>query len=112
LDNKRWVKRQRKRIPLRFGVEAPNKIAFTDDITREGLFIRSALAVVPGTRLKVELTTPEGNILLDAEVRWAKRIPPHMVNKLKGGMGLRILAFHAGAELYQQICDLLYGREG
>jgi hypothetical protein len=111
LDN-RWKKRQRKRIPLRYGTDAPTKIAFTDDITREGLFIRTALAINPGTRLKVEMSPSEGTILLDAEVRWAKKIPPNMLHKLKGGMGLKIVAFHAGEEIYRQICETLYGREG
>jgi hypothetical protein len=111
LADKRWVKRQRKRIPLRYGIDAPSKVAFTDDITREGLFIRSAVVLNPGTCLKVELSPPEGNILLEAEIRWARKIPPNMLHKLKGGMGVRILAFHAGEDLYRMICDTLYGRE-
>jgi hypothetical protein len=111
VKDKRWKKRQRKRIALRYGVEAANKIAFTDDITREGLFIRTALAANPGTRLLVELNPPEGRVVLEGEVRWAKKIPPHMLHKLKGGMGLKIIAFHEGEALYLQICDTLYGRD-
>jgi len=106
-----WKKRLRKRIPVRFGIEAPSKIAFTDNVTHEGLFIQSALVVNPGTRLLVELTPPEGTILLEAEVRWAKKIHPHLLHKLKGGIGLKILAFREGKRLYQQICDTLYGRD-
>ena len=110
-DKRYGVKRKHKRIPLRFGTDAPGKIAFTDDITHEGLFIRTGLVVAPGTRLVVELSPPEGNILLQAEVRWAKRIPPQMLHKMKGGMGVRILAFQDGETLYHQICDALYGRD-
>jgi hypothetical protein len=106
-----WKKRLRKRIPVRFGIEAPSKIAFTDNVTHEGLFIQSALVVNPGTRLLVELTPPEGTILLEAEVRWAKKIHPHLLHKLKGGIGLKILAFREGKLFYQQICDTLYGRD-
>lgn len=79
-------KRQRKRIPLRYGIDTPGKIAFTDDISHEGLFIRTALALKPGTRLIVELTPPEGTIHLQAEVRWAKKVPSQMLHKLKGGL--------------------------
>ena len=106
-----WKKRLRKRIPVRFGVDAPSKIAFTDNVTRGGLFIQSALVVNPGTRLLVELTPPEGKIVLEAEVRWAKKIHPHMLHKLKGGIGLKILAFKEGEGVYQQVCDALYGRD-
>lgn len=110
-DKRYGVKRKLKRIPLRFGTDAPGKIAFTDDITHEGLFIRTGLVVAPGTRLVVELSPPEGNILLQAEVRWTKRIPPQMLHKMKGGMGVRILAFQDGETLYHRICDALYGRD-
>ena len=112
MTDKRWKKRQRKRIPLRYGSDAPVKVAFTDDITHEGLFIRTAMPLNPGTRLLVELTPPEGSIVLEGEVRWGKRVPPQMLHKLKGGMGLRILAFRSGRELYLRICDALYGRGG
>jgi hypothetical protein len=110
LADKRWVTRQHKRITLRYGIDEPNKVAFTDDVTREGLFIRSAVVVNPGTRLKVELSPAEGQILLEAEVRWARKIPPQMLHRLKGGMGVKILVFHAGEDLYRMICDTLYGR--
>jgi hypothetical protein len=111
MTDKPWKKRLRKRIPVRFGVEAPTKIAFTDNVTREGLFIQSALVVKPGTQLLVELTPPEGKVLIEAEVRWAKKIHPHMLHKLKGGIGLRILAFREGEETYRQVCDALYVRD-
>lgn len=109
-DKRYGVKRKLKRITLRYGTDSPGKIAFTDDITHEGLFIRTALVVAPGTRLVVELSPPEGRILLQAEVRWAKRIPPRMLHKMKGGMGVRILAFQDGETIYHRICDALYGR--
>ena len=111
MADKRWKKRQRKRIALRFGVDAASKIGFTDDITREGLFIRTALVFNPGTRLQVELDPPEGRIVLEGEVRWAKRVPPQMIQKIKGGMGLSILSFKEGQAVYQQICDILYSRD-
>lgn len=111
MKDQRWKKRQRKRIPLRYGVEAANKIAFTDDITREGLFIRTAQVANPGTRLLVELSPPAGKVVLMGEVRWAKKIPPNMLHKLKGGMGVKILVFHEGEAIYLQVCDALYGRD-
>ncbi len=107
-NERRGNKRQRKRIPLRYGTDAPNKVAFTDDVTREGLFVRSSLVAAPGTRLILEMTPPEGKIVLVAEVRWAKNIPPALLSKLKGGMGLKIVAFLEGEAIYQQICDAMH----
>jgi hypothetical protein len=98
-------------MPLRYGLDAPDKIAFTDDLSSEGLFIRTGMAAKPGTRLVVEISLPEGNILLDAEVRWAKKVPPQMLHKLKGGMGLKIVGFRSGQEIFKRICDTLYGHE-
>jgi hypothetical protein len=34
-----------------------------------------------------------------------------MLHKLKGGIGLKILAFREGEETYRQVCDALYGRD-
>jgi hypothetical protein len=79
MAEKRTVKRRRKRIPLRFGIDSTERLAFTEDITREGFFIHSAL------------------------------VPATMLHKLKGGMGVKILSFQEGEHAYCAICDALYG---
>jgi hypothetical protein len=57
----------------------------------------------------LELTPPEGKIILLAEVRWAKKVPPALLSKLKGGMGLKIVAFKEGESIYQKICEAMGG---
>lgn len=109
MADKRNHNRRRKRIPLRYGIDGPIKVAFTDDITREGLFIRTALVAPPGAKLHIELVLPTGKVACLAEVRWIRKIPPQMLNKLKGGMGVKFISFQAGADVYQQLCDQLYG---
>lgn len=111
MAEKRFVKRRGKRIKLYFGVDAPTRLAFTEDITREGLFIRTPLVANPGTLVKLELHPPEGVIQLMAEVRWGKKVPPQLLHKLKGGMGVKILAFQAGQEIYENLCTTLYGEK-
>jgi hypothetical protein len=111
LAEKRFVKRRGKRIKLYFGVDSPNRMAFTEDITREGLFIRTALVSNPGTQIKVELNPPEGAVQLVAEVRWGKKVPPQLLHKMKGGMGMKILAFQSGEEIYEKLCATLYGEK-
>jgi hypothetical protein len=109
MQDKRNNNRRRKRIPLRYSLEGLTRVAFTDDITREGMFIRSVHVAVPGTRLQVELDLPGGKVALVAEVRWSRKVPPAMLQKLKGGMGMKILAFQSGVQFYRDLCDELYG---
>ncbi|MDT8440305.1 MAG: PilZ domain-containing protein [Desulfuromonadales bacterium] len=109
MAEKRFATRRGKRIKLLFGVDAPTRMAFTEDITREGLFIRTPLVIKTGTHVKVELHSPEGPIKLVAQVRWGKKIPQQLLHTLKGGMGLKIIAFQAGEEIYENLCTELYG---
>jgi hypothetical protein len=105
-------RRHRKRISLKFGTEKAEKFGFTDDITHEGLFIRSAIVVKPGTTLNVEIDHPDGLIALIAEVRWAKKVPAYVINKMKGGMGLQIKSFLSGEDVYRSMCDELVLQRG
>lgn len=105
MAEKRIQKRIRKRLAVRFGTDDLCRVGFTEDISDEGLFLKSAVVFNPGTRLKVELTVPGGEIiLLEGVVAWAKKIPPAMIRRLKGGMGIQILLFHHGDELFRLLC--------
>lgn len=108
----RYKKRHRKRISVNFGIESVAKYGFTDDINHDGLFIRSAVVVKPGVIIKVEIKQPQGLIALNGEVRWAKKVPPNVLHKLKGGMGVQIKSFLAGEDLYYALCDELVAQRG
>jgi hypothetical protein len=108
----RYKKRHRKRISLNFGISTAEKFGFTDDIHRDGLFIRSAVCAKPGVTIKVEIKHESGLIALLGEVRWAKKVPANFLNKLKGGMGVQILSFLSGEELYHALCDELDEKRG
>ena len=108
----RYKKRHRKRISLNFGISKAEKFGFTDDINHDGLFIRSAVCAKPGVTIKVEIRHDSGLIALLGEVRWAKKIPPNVLHKLKGGMGVRIISFLSGEELYHALCDELVEQRG
>ena len=108
----RFKKRHRKRISVNFGIDKIEKFGFTDDITHDGLFIRSAVVVKPGVTIKVEIKHPQGLIALIGEVRWGKKIPPNVLHKLKGGMGVQIKSFVTGEELYHTLCDELVAQRG
>lgn len=103
----RYKKRHRKRISLNFGISKAEKFGFTDDINHDGLFIRSSVCAKPGVTIKVEINHESGLIALLGEVRWAKKVPANILHKLKGGMGVQIISFLSGEELYHSLCDEL-----
>ncbi|GAB4550987.1 MAG: PilZ domain-containing protein [Geothermobacteraceae bacterium] len=111
-DN-RTQPRHRKRIQVRYGVDSPSRIAFTEDVSDEGFFIKSALVQKPGTILQIELVTPAGDtVRLEGRIRWAKKVPPNLLTRVKGGMGIKIRQFIEGEEAYRALCADLNERFG
>jgi hypothetical protein len=110
--NARDTKRHRKRLSLKFGIEAPTRVAFTEDISRFGMCIKTASVSPPGSRLKIELTLPDGNLVkIEGIVVWAKKVPPNMINLIKKcGMGLKFTKIDAGEGVFENLCDELYMR--
>ena len=96
------IKRQRKRLTLRFGTERPEKIGFTEDISREGIFIKAVYPYPKNTKLNIELTTPDNNIIkIEGVVMWAKKVPVNLMQFVKkGGMGIRIIRISEGEDIY------------
>lgn len=104
-NDKRRIRRRRKRLSLKFGVESASRVGFTDDISATGLFIKSAIVQNPRTVLKIELTAPSGEVVVfTGRVMWAKRVPPGLLRRLKGGMGIHIIDFQGGEETYRLLC--------
>lgn len=102
--------RHRKRVSVRFGTDQTNRIAFTDDISAQGFFIKSGIVLNPGTLLQVELTLPDQSVVqLEARVRWAKKVPPSMIRRIRGGMGMKIHRFLQGESAYRDFCVELDG---
>ena len=104
--DKRDETRQNRRFQLRFGLEQPpDKLGFTEDISETGIFVRSPQVIQPGKLLFVEiLLKDDSTILLKGRIMWAKRVPQNLMNKVKGGMGVRILNFELGEAEYREIC--------
>ncbi|OGW50485.1 MAG: hypothetical protein A2078_16020 [Nitrospirae bacterium GWC2_57_9] len=102
MADKRDTKRQQKRLTLRFGKERPEKFGFTEDISRNGLFIKTVSPYSPNTRVYIDIITPDkGIIRVEGTVRWIKRAPAtlvHMVNKC--GMGIMITQIKEGKDKY------------
>ena len=103
----RYKKRHRKRISFNFGINKAEKFGFTDDVNHDGLFIRSAVCAKPGVTIKVEIKHESGLIVFLGEVRWSKKVPANILHKLKGGMGVQIISFLSGEEIYHALCNEL-----
>lgn len=106
MPENRQQKRHRKRLQIKYGVNGSMRMAFTEDVSDEGFFIRTAIIHSPDSDLKIELTTPANEcILIEGRVRWAKRVPPNLLRIAKGGMGIRITRFLDGEVAYRRLCE-------
>jgi Tfp pilus assembly protein PilZ len=104
MADKRFTTRVRRRLSLRFGQEKPVRMAFTEDITTDGLFIKTTNLYRPGTEVIIELIMPdEARVTLLGMVRWSKKVPPNMIHLVKkAGMGIKILSFSTGENDFRQ----------
>ncbi len=112
MADKRDKKRLRKRLTLRFGITQPTRIAFTEDISPEGMFIKTTNISAPGSTVLIDIDIQENlTVSLEARVMWAKKVPPQMIHLVrKSGMGVRITRFTSGEEHYLKLCQELHNR--
>jgi len=112
MPEKRDTKRMNKRLAIRFGTDAPTRLAFTEDVSAHGLFIKTTNLCTPGTRIHIELTLPgDDAVFLEGMVRWTKKVPPQAIHLVKkSGMGVMITKFIAGESAYREFIAGLHSR--
>jgi len=100
MSEKKHLKRYIKSLRVRYGLEKPEKLAFTEDISMTGLSIRTHEVVKPGSVIATEVyLTDDTKIQLQGCVTWAKKLPPAMVGETKkAGMGIKIVEFLSDGE--------------
>ncbi len=110
MSEKRDIKRKRKRLKIRFGIDYPKRIAFTEDISDMGLFIITGQPEKPGTLLVLEISLPDEKcVIARGRVHWAKKVPPQLIRVAsKGGMGVRLLKIESGEDDYKQFLAALH----
>jgi Tfp pilus assembly protein PilZ len=79
------------RLRVRFGIEKPERSAFTMNVSQTGAFIHTNQVYPPGKTIKVEFNFPDRSISVHAHVVWAKRVPREMAHLLRCGMGVRFI---------------------
>jgi hypothetical protein len=102
MADKRDIRRIRKRISIRFGLDEAVRIAFTEDISMTGMFIKTPNVIPPNSKIVIEIVLPDGVVVvLEAYVMWAKKVPANLFHLAKkSGMGVRFLRFKYGEEAF------------
>ena len=96
---KRDIERFKRRLTVRFGIEEANKLAFTEDISLTGMFIRTPNVCAPNTKIRIEFELANNKVELEGRVMWAKKVPQNLFHLVKkSGMGIRFLSFYSGED--------------
>ena len=88
---KRDTDRAKKRLMVRYGPDAPTKMAFTKNLSVTGLHIQTNSVLKPGTRIQIELKFPSRTFSLWGQVMWAKKVPPQLAYTIPCGMGVKFV---------------------
>jgi hypothetical protein len=97
-DN-RDIVRHKKRLAVRFGIDEVNRVAFTEDVSRTGMFIKTANICPPNTKIRIEFEIANNKVELVGRVMWAKKVPQNLFHLVKkSGMGIRFLRFLSGED--------------
>ncbi|MHB8121464.1 MAG: PilZ domain-containing protein [Desulfuromonadaceae bacterium] len=105
-DN-RSIDRIKKRMSLHFGLDEAVRVAFTEDISLTGMFIKTPNVIPPNSRIKIMFILDDGNrVELEARVMWAKKVPANLFHLVKkSGMGVRILRFQSGEDAFNHFIE-------
>jgi hypothetical protein len=101
-NDKRDIERHKKRLTVRFGIEEANRVAFTEDISITGMFIKTPNICPPNTKIRIEFEIANMKVELEGRVMWAKKVPQNLFHLVKkSGMGIRFLRFHSGEDHFK-----------
>jgi hypothetical protein len=97
VNDKRNITRFKKRLAIRFGIDEATRVAFTEDLSRTGMFIKTPNICPPNTKIRIIFEIADNKVELLARVMWAKKVPANLFHLVKKcGMGVRFLNFHSG----------------
>lgn len=104
MEKRTGIKRLKKRLTVRFGQGTADKVAFTEDMSPAGIFLKTAQIIQPGRPVNVLFELDQETVHLEGMVAWAKKVPPTMLRVArKCGMGIRINRFLSGKEAYEAL---------
>ena len=91
MPDKRYIKREPKRVFVRFGTSDLDKRGYTGNISETGMFIQTRSVFKPGSTIQVQFEVEGEIFLLQAKVIWAKKSTAQFSRVLKDGMGIRYM---------------------
>lgn len=106
MAEKRTARRLARRLKVRFGEKERGGFTgtgLTYDISSTGMFVstNAVAAIAPGTRLHLEVTTPENHaVYFEGVVARQVVVPPELRAVIKAGFGLRFLT---GSDLVSEL---------
>ena len=108
MPNDRTYERHIKSLKLKFGESTPTSLGFTKDISPEGLFIKTSRPLDPGTKILVEISTPNDQMVsLVGYVIWNNKEHAAVATfSIIAGMGVKISRFNAGRDIYIDLCKI------
>jgi len=100
--DKRDIRRIKQRIAIRFGLDDLARVAFTDDISMTGMFIKTPNSAPLNAIIKIQFTLPDSSIIeIEGRVMWVKKVPQNLFHLVKkSGMGIRFLRFLSGEDAF------------
>ncbi len=109
MSEKRSFIRSKQRIKLKFGLTGPDHLAYTDDVSLSGLFIKTAHVLSAGQTIHIELHPPDMNTIhLEGRIIWGKKVPPQLLNLVKkSGMGVLVTRIVSGEQEFTDLCRCL-----
>jgi hypothetical protein len=98
-SDKRDIVRHKRRLTVRFGIDEANRVAFTEDISITGMFIKTPNICPPNTKILIEFELSNKKVEIVGRVMWAKKVPQNLFHLVKkSGMGIRFLRFISGQD--------------
>ena len=108
VSDSRQERRIKKRLSVKFGHDKLEHLGYLSDFSSQGFFVESRIVYKSGVVLNFELTTRDGEIILiEGRVQWSKKGAPRLNHIMKSGMGIFILNFLQGVDVYLSLDDLI-----
>jgi len=77
-------------LPVRYGIGALDRSDRARNISVAGLYVATNDVLGVGTRIRLAVGLPDGESAMRGEVVWAIQVPPHLVDSMVFGMGIRL----------------------
>jgi Tfp pilus assembly protein PilZ len=106
VSDSRQEQRRKKRLSVKFGHDKLEHLGYLSDVSSQGFFVESRIVYKSGVILNVELKTRDNKIILiEGRVQWSKKGAPRLNHIMKSGMGIFILKFLKGEDVYRSLDD-------